>query len=502
MQTLTGMFTATAAAHPDRLFLITEDESVTYAEFDDRARRLATVLEQRGVTKGDPVGILLPSRIELALTYWAAQRLGAVALPLNPMFRAPEIERMVALTHLRLLVTDPNGYDHVVARMQSPPESVLVWEDTPSGLDAEIAAAAEHGALVDIRPDDPVCMFFTSGTTGRPKAVVQTQRGQQAGLVGMFVHNRLRFGTDVVLNVMPLFNNFGASGVMNTSVFAGATIVHLERWDAARALEQITEHQVTVMLGSPTMYVDLCGLHDPARHDLSHLRQAVTAGAAAPPALIDRFLDITGVRLTQIYGATEATAIVTGEPHAGVPRPGSIGKLVGSTTITILDDDGNEVPTGERGEMVIKGEMISPGYFEDPEAQKAHTEHGWHSGDIGYVDEEGYYYLVDRLKDMVISGGNNIYPAEVEAVLAQHPDVATATVVGMPHDRLGEVPVAVVVPRHDGAIDAESIIAHCREQIAAYKVPREIHTVRSLPLGPTGKVLKPELRDRLSAGSL
>ncbi|KRF21099.1 hypothetical protein ASG90_01430 [Nocardioides sp. Soil797] len=497
MQTLSRMLSSAVAAHPDRPFFVTDDATLSYAEFDRRASCLATVLTEHGVAKGEPVGILLPSNLELALTYWALQKVGAVAVPINPMFRAPEVFRVTSKTRMRRVVTDPAGRDEV-ARMEQPPAELLVWEGVgDAGIEAELATASETFEDVVRGPEDPVCMFFTSGTTGQPKAVIQTERGQQSGLVAMFVHNRLRFGAEVMLNVMPLFNNFGASGVMNTSVFAGATMVHLERWNAAEALELITRHRVTVVLGSPTMYVDLCELYDPAHHDLSHIRTAVTAGAAAPPALIDRFREITGVRLSQIYGATETTAIVTGEPHGGRPRIGSIGRAIGSMEIQVLDPDGRPVPTGQPGEMVIRGDSVSPGYFEDPEAQKAITADGWHSGDIGYVDEDGFFYLVDRLKEMVICGGNNIYPAEVEAVIAEHPDVSTCAVIGLPHDRLGEVPVAVVVPQHGREASARSITDHCRERIAAYKVPREIHTMATLPLGPTGKVLKADLREQV-----
>jgi long-chain acyl-CoA synthetase len=500
MQTLTRMLASAVAAHPDRPFFVTSGTTLSYAEFDERASRLAAVLAGRHVAKGEPVGVLLPSTLELALTYWVVQKLGAVAVPLNPMSRAPEIARAASLTRLRVLITDPSGGDEI-RHLEQPPEDVLVWEGvvdrTPAGLESLLATAPGGVEDVACGPDDPVCMFFTSGTTGQPKAVIQDQRGHQSALTAMFVHNRLRFGREVVLNVLPLFNNFGASGVMNTSVFAGATMVHLERWNAAQAVELITRHRVTFMLGSPTMYVDLCEQYDPARHDLSHIRTAVTAGSAAPVALVERFLEITGVRLTQLYGATETTAVVTGEPHTGRPRPGSIGKLVGGAEIQILDDDGRPVPTGEPGELVISGAVVSPGYFEDPEAQRAHTAHGWRSGDIGYVDEDGYYYLVDRKKDVVICGGNNIYPAEVEAVIAEHPQVATCAVVGIPHARLGEVRVAVVVFRPGEAVGAESIIGHCRERIAAYKVPRQVRTAVSLPLGPTGKVLKTLLRDQV-----
>jgi long-chain acyl-CoA synthetase len=333
---------------------------------------------------------------------------------------APEIARAASRTRLRVLVTDPSGRDEI-SRLAQPLEDVLVWEGTagrtPPGLESLLSASTGGFEDVLCGPDDPVCMFFTSGTTGKPTAMIQDQRGHQSALTALLctrAHVRARGRAQRP----PQFNNFGASGEMNTSVFAGAMMVHLERWIATQAMELITRQRVTFMLGSPTMYVPLCEQYDPARHDLSHIRTAVTAGAAAPPALVDRFLEMTRVRLTQLYCATETTAVVTGEPHTGRPRPGSIGKVVGSTEIRILDDDDLPLPTGERGEIVISGPVVSPGYFEDPEAQQAHTAHAWRSGDIGHVDEDDFYYLVGRKKDVVICGGNIIYPAGGEAVIA------------------------------------------------------------------------------------
>ena len=505
MQTLTSMFTATAAAYPDRPFYVTVDQSITYAEFDRRAGQLATLLAARGAAQGQPLGILLPSGVELALTYWAAQRIGAVAVPLNPMFRAPEIAAAVAITGMPVLVTDPAGRAEVERIVGAGPDTVLVWagaEVTGSSIEALLEGPIPTHDPVPRCPHDAACMFFTSGTTGRPKAVVQTQLGQQSALAAMFVQNRLRYGSEVVLNVMPLFNNFGASGIMNTCVFAGATMVLLPRWDCAAALDLITRHHVTMLLGTPTIYVDICEHYDPSRHDLSHVRTAITAGAAAPPALIERFHAITGVRLTQIYGATETSGIVIAEPAHGQPRPGSIGQVVGSAVVSVLDDDGNPVPDGEPGEIVISGDVVSPGYLGDPAAQAAHTPQGWRSGDIGYVDADGYFFLVDRKKDMVICGGNNIYPAEVERVIADHPAVAACAVVGIPDERRGEVPVAVIVPRRGEALSADSITRHCRDRIAAYKVPRAVYTAQALPLGPTGKVLKADLRKSVGEGAL
>jgi acyl-CoA synthetase (AMP-forming)/AMP-acid ligase II len=454
------------------------------------------VLASRGAQPGDAVGIYLPSNLELALSYWGAQLIRAVPVPLNPMFRSTEVAAAVAITRMRVVVTDPRGEQELRRGSDTPPEAVLVWAaDRADSVEALVRASPEPVATARRGPRDAASMFFTSGTTGRPKVVVQTELGHQSSLTAMFAHNGLRYGSEVVLNVMPMFNNFGASGVMNLSVFAGATMVLLERWDCASALDLITEHGVTVLLGTPTIYVDICEQFDSDRHDLSSVRTAVVAGAPAAPSLIERFQKITGTVLSQVYGATETAGIVTGERRGAPVRAGSIGQVAGSAVVKVLDDDGHPVRPGEPGEIVVSGDIVSPGYFEDPEAQAAFTAEGWHSGDVGYVDADGYYYLVDRQKDLIICAGNNVYPAEVEAAIMSHSAVALCSVVGAPDERRGEIPVAVVVLSGGAHATAEEVIAHCRDRLAAYKAPREVQFAEALPLGPTGKVLKEQLRE-------
>jgi len=500
------MLAAAVACYGDRPFFVTREESLTYREFARRVDAEASRLTAAGVTSGERVGIFLPSGVDLALAYWAAQRVGAVPLPINPMFRAPEIAAAFEVAPVRVVVTDAAGADEMGRLATERP--ALVRTDRQPGDQGEAGGRDGMGGSEALaadawsRPPDGVAsMFLTSGTTGRPKAVVQTELGQQTALTTMFVHCRLRFGSETVLNALPLFNNFGASGTMNLCVFGGATMVQLERWDCEAALELITAHRATMVLGTPTMYADICERYRSDRHDLSHIRTAVTAGASAPPALIDRFHAITGARMSQAYGATETTGIVIGESPAEPRKPGSIGRAVGSSTIRIVDRSGRVVAPGQPGELVVEGDSVTPGYL-GVEDGSGFGPYGWHSGDIAYVDEDGYYFLVDRLKDMIICGGNNVYPAEVEAVLAQHPAVASCAVVGRADDRLGEVPVAVVVPRASERIGKVELEAFCRERIAAYKVPREFYATEALPLNPTNKVMKPAIRTQVADGIL
>jgi long-chain acyl-CoA synthetase len=489
------MLRGAVALVPDRPFFVGADRALTYAEFDDLTDRLATVLAEYGAGPGTPVGMLLPSDLELALSYWAVQKLGGVAVPLNPMFREFEIAGAIAASGVALLVSDAARAGQVGAA-EAARLTLLRWD--LDGLDDRIAGAAPYPERVRRELHDPVCMFLTSGTTGRAKAVVQTQLNQMTAVATSFTLWGLRFGAEVSLNTMPLFNNFGASGIMNVAVFAGATMVLLPRWDADLALRLIGEHGVTAIWGTPTVYVDLCERFDASRHSLATVRRALTAGAPAPEVLIERFRALTGVRLAEVYGATEATGPVTGEPIHGRPRPGSVGQVVGATTVTIRDDSGRPLPTGEVGEITIASDLISPGYPNDPEAHAAaFGADGWRSGDLGYLDEDDFLHLAGRKKELIISGGNNIYPAEVESLIAQHDAVATCTVIGLPDERRGEVPVAVVVPRTGSHPTPEEIVEFCRTRLSTYKVPRRVFVATELPLGPTGKVLRAELRERV-----
>ncbi len=494
------MLRSAVALVPDRPLYIGADTTLSYAEFDERTDRLASVLARHGAGAGEPVGILLPSASELALTYWAVQKLGAVAVLLNPMYRELELAGAVATAGVRLLVTDVRRAGQLGAA-EAAALRLLRWDDAQEPLAAEIDAAPRFAAEVRRRLDDPVCMFLTSGTTGEPKAVVQTQLNQMTSATTAFAVYGLRYGAEVCLNPLPMFNNFGATGIMNTAIFAGATMVALARWDAALALELIGRHAVTAVWGTPTIYVDLCEQFDASRHTLTTVRRAFTAGAPAPEPLIERFRALTNVRLAQIYGATEVTGPISREPLRGRPRPGTVGRIVGGTSVSILDDDGRPLPAGATGEITISGDLVSPGYLNDPQAQAAaFGPEGWRSGDLGYLDEDDFLYLVGRKKEMIISGGNNIYPAEVESLIGRHAGVSTCTVIGIPDDRRGEVPVAVVVRRTgSGELTAEDVIDFCRQRLSAYKVPRAVRFTDVLPLGPTGKVLRSVLRDQFVA---
>ncbi|MEX0583100.1 MAG: AMP-binding protein, partial [Sneathiella sp.] len=312
----------------------------------------------------------------------------------------------------------------------------------------------------------------------------------------MAVHGGLLWDKEVFLCALPLFNNFGATCMMNGAIFSGAKMIQMERWDTDAVLETITREKVTYLAGSPTMYLYLLREFDPSRHDLRSLKTCVTGGSPVAPNVMQQFEEKIGIPLLQIYGATESTGYVTGETLFGIRKRGSAGMPIGGSRISIVDDNGAELPRGEIGEVRISGDTIGAGYWGDTETTTASfTPKGWLSGDLGYLDEDGYLFIVDRKKDVIISGGYNIYPLEVEDLLYQHPDIRICAVIGLPDKDKSEIPVAVAIPHAGHMLDAAEIIAFCRKNLSAYKSPRRVYTVDEMPLGPSNKILKRTLRD-------
>jgi long-chain acyl-CoA synthetase len=407
-----------------------------------------------------------------------------------------------------VIITDTTTFPYARQAQQgiASLKHILVSGGAPAGgsaLEPLLLDASDQCADVRCEPADTACLFFTSGTTGLPKGAMHSQLSQHSTLRDMFVYNRFRFGAEVFLSVLPMFNNFGATCKMNLCIYSGATMITQERWDTRNVLDAIRRHRVTFMAGTPTMFVYLCNEFDPAQDDLSSLRLAVTGGAMVPTEILRQFEDKFGVPLAQIYGATEVTGYITGEPLVGVRRLGSAGTPFGSSDIQIVDDDGKPVPVGERGEVRISGDCVGKGYWRDPDTTaRVFTAGGWLSGDIGMVDAEGYLTIVDRKKDLIISGGYNIYPLEVEDLLYKHPAVAVCALVGAADAVKGEIPVAVVVKKPGQAPAPQDLITYCRDHVAAYKAPRQVYFTAEMPLGPSGKILKRELREWIRDGRL
>ncbi|WP_427919224.1 class I adenylate-forming enzyme family protein [Streptomyces sp. cg40] len=488
---------------PDRVFIDDGTRSMTYRDVDRMAARLANVLADQGVGPDVPVCVYLPNCPDLAVGYLACLRLGAIFVPVASMAREREVCSIAERTEAPVIVTGSAGAAVAVAAVrQIPSLRVALAHGGPAGgcldLDDLLSAASDERPLERRRLEDVAAVFFTSGTTGEPKGAMQTHGSIYSTVRDMATFNRFRFGKETLLDVLPMFNNFGATCLMLTALYSGGTLIVHERWETERVLSDIARHRVTYFAGTPTMLIYLWKGFRPGEHDLSSLRLVIAGGAPVAPDVVEACENELGIaRVSQIYGATEVSGYVTGDPVEGARRPGSAGPAFGSSRIAIVDDDGVELPRGEIGEVVISGDTVGPGYWRDPETTAAfYSTAGWRSGDLGLMDHDGCLSIVDRKKDLVISGGYNIYPLEVENILYRHPRVRLCAVVGTPDKVKGELAVAFVVATDPSQELAAELIALCRTELMAYKVPRHVEFIDDMPLGPTGKILKRELRGR------
>jgi len=488
---------------PDRLFLIDGDTQLTYAAFSAQTARLANVLRARGVSKGDRVGLYLPSNAMMAIGFWACQRLGAVPAPLSAMLRHNELRRVLAQADLSAMIADSTTYPYFSEiEAEFPTFTCHVAAESDTGLLAEMAAAPDLIQDVPCAREDMAALFFSSGTTGTPKGIEQPQFGHVSTLRDMMVSHRSRYGRETYLCAVPLFTNFGLTVTLNLGLYTGGTVILHDRWETANVLGDISRYRATYFGGTPTMYVYLTNDYDPATHDLTSLRVCTTGGAPVPQSIVERFEALSGARVTQVYGSTETLGQNVMEPTVGIRKAGSTGVPVGSSFITIVDDEGAPRPTGEIGEVIIGGDCVSLGYFRTPdETAKAFGPLGWASGDLGYVDDDGYLFIVDRKKDVIITGGHNIFPIEVETALYRHPAVEMCAVVGRPDESKGEIPVAIVVCSSQSDVSGKDIQMFLRENLAAYKVPREIHFIDEMPV-EAAKIRKRDLVEALKQGDL
>jgi long-chain acyl-CoA synthetase len=503
MECLNDMLRRNVRFIGDRPYLIGEQITLTYAQLNDRAGRLANVLSGHGVRQGDPVGLYLADNMMMATAFWACQRMGAVPTPMSAMYREKELRHVIGMTGMRLVLADAG----VAANITGDPvlSRVSVLPSAP-GKDDPMLRLMEAAPTVfqdaECRPDDVACLFFTSGTTGHPKGTIHTHLAQYSALRDMMVGHHSQWASETYLCATSLFTNLGATININMAMYGGGAVVLHDRWDARKALDSIRRHRVSVFTGMPTMFIYLANAFDPAADDLSSLRVCLIGGAPVPAAVVSRFESLSGARLLQVYGATEGVGQIVMEPLTGIRKRGSSGVPNGSCRIAVVDEQRNRVPLGTVGEIRIAGDTVARGYWGDAEATKAtFTPDGWLSGDAGYLDEDGYLFVVDRIKDVIICGGHNIFPLEVEEVLYEHPAVEVCAVVGLADDTKGEVPVAVIVRRNGKTASAAQIMEHCRARISAYKTPRQVYFIDSMPLNG-GKVQKRALARDITDGRL
>jgi fatty-acyl-CoA synthase len=486
---------------PDRALTVFEGRTTTYGEMAGRVTALAAGLRARGVARGDVVGLLAFNCPEFLETIFAANYLGAVAMPINWRLAAPEVRYILEHSESRVLVCDEAlvdlGADATVGLEGTVVRACLSSEARDGWTAFDDLHGSPDGLVpASVAADDVHRLMYTSGTTGRPKGVMITH----ANLAWKNMAHVIEFGftgADLGLACGPLYH-VGALDLTTTSLIAtGATVIIHRTFDAAVVVDELERSKVTTVWLAPAMVNAIMALVDIEDRDLSSVRLIVNGGEKMPIPLIERIQrTFPSAWFADAYGLTETVSGDTFlDRESLVTKLGSVGRPCLYLELDIWDEEGRSVPADVRGEIVMRGPKVFPGYWRDPEATAAAFAGGWfHTGDIGVRDEDGYLFIVDRLKDMIVSGGENIAGSEVERVLYEHASVGEAAVVGRPDDRWGEVPVAFVVLRAGTTVTTDELLEHCRARLARYKVPKEITFLDALPRNPSGKVLKRELR--------
>jgi fatty-acyl-CoA synthase len=490
-----------ALVAPGRVALEQGDERVSYGELDERSERLARALLGAGLRRGDRVASLTANRIEHVELLFACARAGLVLVPLSPRLAAPELTYQLADCEPALLFAE--GELEGLARearagLEAPPPLLGIEREALERFAPPRLGAAIDGPALAARVEDGdgLLLLYTSGTTGRPKGALLTHANCFWTNLSFERIAEVR-GDDVVLQVLPQFHVGGWNVQPLLAWWKGATVVLERSFDAGRALELIERRRITTMMGVPANYLFMAQHERFASSELGSLRQAIVGGAPMPEELLRRW-QRRGVGIVQGYGLTEASPNVLCLPPEDAARKlGFAGKPYPHVEVALAEvGSGALVPGPGTGELLVRGPNVFAGYWRDPEATAQALRGGWlHTGDVAERDEEGFYRICDRLKDMYISGGENVYPAEVEAALHEHPLVADAAVIGVADERWGEVGLAVVVA--GGELSEGELIAHCRARLASFKVPREVRFADRLPRSPSGKLLKRELRERL-----
>ena len=491
--------------HGARTAVHFEGRDISYGEMDGRVRRLAAMLQRElAVAKGDRVAYLGYNSPELLELLFACARLGAMLVPLDWRLAPPEHAWILQNCEPKAVLAEADFFAHLDGlRPQLPGPRMVSYGPAPGAgwqsYEALLDNASSEARGAGGQPDDPVTLVYTAGTTGRPKGTVLTQEAIFYNALNAIAAQGIT-GRDHVLTVLPMFHVGGMNIQTTPAIHAGASVTIQARFDAAATLAAIAQRQPTLFLTVPAMAIALTAHPDWPGADLSSLRLVNTGSSAVPEAVLRAFLD-RGVPTTQVYGMTESAPVAICLAIADVrSRMGSCGKPALHCRARIVDDSGRPVTLGSRGEIVLAGKNLFREYWRDEAGTAAAFAGGWfHTGDIGHQDDEGFFYVDERKKDVVISGGENIYPAELENILADCPDLAEAAVVGRPDPRWGEIPVACVVPQPGSSIQGADILALFEGRLARYKHPREVIFMAVLPRNAMGKVEKFTLREQLAA---
>jgi long-chain acyl-CoA synthetase len=491
------------------------DQSCTYAELDGAITKFASGLEKLGVKQGDHIALLLGNSPHFLISLYGALRLGVTVIPVNPIYTADEIgyilnnvdvKVVIALDMAIPLVEKMHSYlpkiEHFIFCETVPNSSIESKIENLSGSSkmksfTEVAASGELTFMgPEPKDDDTAIILYTSGTTGKPKGAMLTHKNLYSNAKDVSEYLKMN-SDDRVVTVLPMFHVFCLTVALNAPLLSGATLLIAPKFSPKEIFELIKESQATVFAGVPTMYNFLFQYPEGKTEDLKSLRLCISGGASLPVALLKNFEQKFNVVVSEGYGLSEASPVTCFNPLDRQRKPGSIGTSILRVENKILNELGEEVPVGEVGELVVRGPNVMKGYYKMPEETAAAIRNGWlHTGDLARMDEDGYFYIVDRKKDLILVGGFNVYPREVEEVIYNHSDVVEVAVLGVPDSNLGEAVKAYVVSKNP-ELTAEQLLIYCSQNLAKYKIPSSIEFIEELPKNTTGKILRRALKTQI-----
>jgi long-chain acyl-CoA synthetase len=484
--------TDTTRVHAGRVAVRVDNAAMTYRALDEASVRVAGLLHERGLQPGDRVGIMMPNVAEVPVVYYGILRAGGVVVPMNPLLKGREVAYYLSDSGAGLVFAWHAFAGEARAGAEQTGADLIVIDEAE--FPDLLASATPAEEVIDRDSEDTAVILYTSGTTGQPKGAELTHGNLISNVEVSKTDIARARPEDVIFGGLPLFHVFGQTVALNVAVASGACLTLLPRFDPAHALRIIAGHRVTIFEGVPTMYVALLHQPDRADYDTSSLRMCISGGAALPVEVLRGFEEAFGVPVLEGYGLSETSPVASFNHPDREQKPGSIGEPIRGVQMRVVDDSDHRVAQGEVGEIVISGPNVMKGYWQRPEATAEAVRDGWfHTGDLARVDEDGYFYIVDRKKDMIIRGGYNVYPREIEEVLYEHPAVAEAAVIGLPHSSLGEEVAAAVVLKPGATASAEELRDYVKGQVAAYKYPRHLWIADVLPKGPTGKIQKRDI---------
>jgi len=498
-----------ALNQPEKTAYVFRNDSVSYKEFEQSVATFAGALQDLGVKKGDHIGLLVGNTPHFLITLYASWRLGAVVVPMNPTYTPKELSYIIQNSDAKVLVgldklaplysqaeqLFPN-IENVIA-CETDEESVkqcLALKQPPYLFKDIMGEATPVKETIQLEKDDNAIILYTSGTTGLPKGAMLSHENvfSNARDIGTYLQMT---ADDRVVATLPVFHVFALTVVVNAPLYRGATILLEPQFSPEQVLKTIREQKATVFAGVPTMYNFIYQYENGTKEDYDSIRLSISGGDSLPVSLLENFEKKFDTRISEGYGLSEASPVTCFNPLDRERIPGSIGMSIVNVENKVVDENGVELPKGEVGELIVRGPNVMKGYYKMPEETAQTIKDGWlHTGDMAREDEDGYFYIVDRKKDMIIVGGYNVFPREVEEVLYSHPDIVEAAVIGVPQDDLGEEVHAHVAVKSGSNLSEQDIFDFCSENLVKYKLPSVVHFKDELPKGPTGKILKKDLR--------